>query len=189
MELADSSYNYEKYNTSLEEQLPNVKETLNNLNNISTTIQSVNFQGVESALGSKKTLEGCDLPYCKAINRLDDLLKCEGPACDALKSTASWIKNGPQGPPASGQDLACNDPLCAIAQEIDVMFKNPQDCTNPLCEFVRKITGEDFLSSILMEILNFILGPFKGPFTTLMLTIMAFVLGMFLILLYLIFFK
>lgn len=183
MELADSGYNYEKYNTSLEEQLPNVKETLNNLNNISTTIQSVNFQGVESALGSKKTLEGCDLPYCKAINRLDDLLKCEGPACDALKSTASWIKNGP---PPSG---TCNDPLCAIAQEVDVMLKNPQDCTNPLCEFVREITGESFLSNILMEILNFILGPFKGPFITLMTIVMFFVLGMFLILLYLIFFK
>ena len=186
MELADSGYNYEKYNITLEEQLPNVKETLNSLNNISNNIQSVNFQGVESALGSKKTLEGCDLPYCKAINRLDDLLKCEGPACDTLKSAASWIKNGPQGPPASS---ACNDPLCSIAQEIDVMLKNPQDCTNPFCDLVRKITGEDFLRNILMEILNFILGPFKTPFTTLMLTIMAFVLGMFLILLYLIFFK
>ena len=186
MELADSGYNYEKYNTSLEEQLPNVKETLNNLNNISNNIQSVNFQGVESALSSKKTLEGCDLPHCKAINRLDDLLKCQGPACDTLKSTASWIKNGP---PASGQDLACNDPVCVIAQEIDVMLKNPQDCTNPLCDFIRHITGESFLSDILMEILNFILGPFKTPFITLMTTIMFFVLGMFLILLYLIFFK
>lgn len=183
MELADSGYNYEKYDTSLEEQLPNVKETLNSLNNISTTIQSVNFQGVESALGSKKTLEGCDLPYCKAINRLDDLLKCEGPACDTLKSTASWIKNGP---PASG---TCNDPLCAIAQEIDVMLKNPQDCTNPFCDLVRNITSEDFLSNILMEILNFILGPFKTPFTTIITVIMFFILGMFLILVYLIFFK
>ena len=48
MELADSGYNYEKYNITLEEQLPNVKETLNSLNNISNNIQSVNFQGVES---------------------------------------------------------------------------------------------------------------------------------------------
>lgn len=183
MELADSGYNYEKYNTSLEEQLPSVKETTNSLSNISTTIQSVNFQGIESALGSKKTLEGCDLPHCKAINLLDDLLKCEGPACDTLKSTASWIKNGT---PPSG---TCNDPLCAIAQEVDVMLKNPQDCTNSLCDLVRKITGEDFLSNILMEILNFILGPFKGPFTTMVTAIMAIVLGMFLILLYLIFFK
>lgn len=186
MELADSGYNYEKHNTSLEEQLPNFKETVNVLSNISSTIESVNFQGIESALGSKKTLEGCDLPHCKAINRLDDLLKCEGPACDTLKSTASWIKNGP---PASGQDLTCNDPFCAIAQEIDVMLKSPQDCSNPLCDFVRHITGEDFLSNILMEILNFILGPFKGPFTTMVTAIMAIVLGMFLTLVYLIFFK
>lgn len=183
MELADSGYNYEKYDVTLEEQLPNVKETLNSLSNISTGIQGLNFQGVEAALGSKKTLEGCDLPHCKAINRLDDLLKCEGPACDTLKSTASWIKNGP---PASG---TCNDPFCAIAQEIDIMLKNPQDCTNSLCDLVRKITGEDFLSNILMEILNFILGPFKGPFTTMVTAIMFFILGMFLILLYLIFFK
>jgi hypothetical protein len=184
MELADSVYNYEKYNTTLEEQLPNTRnDVLIPLNIMANNVQSVNFEGISNAFGSKSSLEGCDLPHCKAINRLDDLLKCEGPACDTLKSTASWIKNGT---PPSG---TCNDPLCAIAQEVDLMLKSPQDCTNPLCDFVRHITGEDFLSNILMEILNFILGPFKTPFTTILTVIMTIVLGMFLILIYLIFFK
>lgn len=184
MELADSLYNYEKYKTTLDEQFPNARnEIVEPLRAMASDVQRVDLQGVSDVFSRGSTLEGCDLPHCKAIKTLEELLKCEGPVCDTLRSAADWIKNGPS---PSGE---CNDPLCAMAEEIDNMLKNPQDCTNPLCEFVKNIFGENILSAILMEILNFILGPFKGPFTTLMIAVTGAVLAMFLMLLYLIFFK
>ena len=184
MDLADTIYDYKKYNTTLSELIPTIQdELLTPLSNISSSVNNLNFEGINSAFESKSSLESCDLPHCKSINMLDDLLKCEGPVCNKLKSSANWIKNGV---PPSGQ---CNDPLCSISLEIDKMIKNPKDCDNPFCNLIRRITGEDFLSNILMEILNFILGPFKGPFTTLVTAILLIVVGMFLVLVYLIFFK
>lgn len=184
MELADSVYTLNKLKANLKNAGPQIKNDIAiPLNTMSKQSGNIDFRALNNPLSSRVALDGCDLPVCKSIRLLDDLVKCQGPICDTARSAANWIKNGPS------DNGVCNDPLCAITKEIDTMLKNPQECDNPFCELIKKLTSEDFLQSILMEILNFILGPFKGPFTTMMLVILLVILAMFSILSYLVFFK
>lgn len=184
MELADSVYNIGKLNTTLKNAGPQLQnEIAKPLNALSNMIGNIDFTALNNPLSSRSALDGCDLPVCKSIRLLDDLIKCQGPACDTFRSVADWIRDGP---PTNG---VCNDPICSITKEIDTMIRNPLACDNALCLWIKNLVSEDSLTSILMQILNFILGPFKGPFTMMLLVITLVILAMFSILSYLVFFK
>ena len=184
MELADSVYTYNKLKANLKNDAPKINnEIYKPLSSMSEDINKIDFKGINSPLGSRVALDSCDLPICKSIRLLDDLIKCQGPICDSARSALKWIKNGPS------DNGVCNDPLCSITSEIDQMLDDPKNCDNGLCNLIRSMVGENFLTNILMEILNFILGPFKRPFITLLIIIVTAILIMFSILLYLVFFK
>ena len=165
-------YNFTKYET----ELANSADKL--INN--------NIQGLEKTAKIVENLglgdPNCNTSYCKVIKNMDSILNvdnCNTPLCESFKSARDLVMTGKN----------CEQPFCNFFEHIDTMLKDPENCNNGLCNFVKNLFGQDFLSNLLMTIINFILGPFKTPLITFLIIIVIIVLAMFAILTYLIFFK
>jgi hypothetical protein len=156
---------------------------LNTIMDVSDTLSTVqsNSQNLINTVQPLTNLSECDLPICKVLNMIDDFYKCEDPLCKNLTTAKNMLLTGDVPSSCDSTDF-----LCKAGN--DVKSLTSLSCTDSPDNIFCKL-----LDTIQSAILNVIFGFVQSPYTIGVLVyvglICLMVLGIFVILCYLIFFK